>query len=315
MKVAEQTRSPESVLPSRFAVPLAAADLIYHAALLAGMGPQARTAADQVAAVFDASPEDRRTCIDAGNPLMFSLVAPNQCRSASRSLRVLVRSGLVEAGVLRWLRTYYLPEGETKCWNTLTYIGEPATAWEHARKAAERTSGLHVLRQMHAILGPRGHLCSVSWPVNEAAAQAWVSWQLDRTLPADKALEALGIGCAWAAAARVWEALLGQPARPRLGPWSISLRLGDGESRMRLGSTNWARCPENPDKRRRLAAVVECQGGDRRYAEALYKLIDSARHSHRPHTIGRAVELEFSGGQLQQAEFYLCVPRGEKGRT
>jgi hypothetical protein len=110
---------------------------------------------------------------------------------------------------------------------------------------------------------------------------------------------------AWLPALALWKALLGEPPNPRLGPWSISILLG-GDTRFRLGSTNWARRPEGDEKRRRLGAAIEAWGGDRRYAESLYKLIASVPSRNRPHSIGRAVEIEFSSdGQPLIAEFYL----------
>jgi hypothetical protein len=120
-------------------------------------------------------------------------------------------------------------------------------------------------------------------------------------------LAALRIEQAWPAVARFWEALLGSPPHPRYGPWSIGLRLG-GEPRLRVGSTNWSRRIEDNDKRRRMVDLVENQGGDRRFAESLYKLISAAARPGRVHALGRAVELEFFEGRPELSEFYLCVP-------
>jgi hypothetical protein len=276
--------------------------LIYHAALLAGMGAAARKITGELNSALQPSQGDERTCIDAGSRLIFSLLAPGP-----RSLRVLVRRGLVQGGSLPWLRAHYLPRQDPEHWHTLTYMGEPPSAWENARRAAERACALDHLRRTHAILGPYSRIYSVSQTAGTAPPQAWVGWQLDRALPVDKALDLLGIGHAWPLAASFWESLLGSPPHPRFGPWSISLGMG-GAPRLRVGSTNWSRRIEDDEKRRRMAALVERKGGDRRFAESLYKLIQGAARPGRVHAVGRAVELEFFEGRPVQAEFFIRVP-------
>jgi len=148
----------------------------------------------------------------------------------------------------------------------------------------------------------------VSSPQDSAGLSAWVGWQLDRTLAADRALEQLGYGQFWPIAAAFWTALLGTPPDPRRGgPWSISFKLG-AQTGLRLGSTNWIRNPEGPEKRRRMVSLVEQHGGDRRYAEALYKLVEAATTPGRPRPVGRAVEFEMSPHRAESAEFFLCKP-------
>jgi hypothetical protein len=283
-------------------VPLTAGDVLYYAGLLAGLGPRARQLAEELAAPLNAFAGDGRTCLDCGNPLMFSLLTPG-----GRSLRVFARCGPAEGGILPWLCTRYLPEGGVDRWAAENFVGEPPNAWEHARAAAERANGLEELRRVHALLGPFSHLYTISWSLGAEPPQAWVGWQLDRRLPASEALAAVGCGQAWPLAAAIWEALLGHPPDPRRGPWSISLLLG-GEFRLRLGSTNWARQIEEPEKRRRLAALVERLGGDRRFAEALYKLVESAVPTERRRAIGRAVEVELAAGKPESTEVYICMP-------
>jgi hypothetical protein len=264
------------------------------------MGGLSRQIAAELSAPLSTSTANDRTCIDGGSPLIFSVLAPGQ-----RCLRVLVRQGPAEEGCLPWLRMYYLPGGKVERWRTLAFVSEPATAWEHARCAAERVGGLDAFCQTHAILGPYSRLYCVDLRIGEA--QAWVGWQLDRTLPVTQALEMLGYKQAWPAAVGLWEALFGQAPHPRIGPWSLSILLG-GESRWRLGSTNWTRRIEDPEKRRRFATLVDRQGGDRRFAESLYKLIESTGQSGRLRAIGRALELEFKDDRAELAEFYLRMP-------
>lgn len=279
--------------------PWSAEKLVYYAALLAGLGVRARILSAEVATMLFAPGEPGRTCIDGGSPLVLSVVAPG-----GRRLGVITRSGPAEKGVLPWLRTYYHGDGGVERWQTETYVGEVPTAWERARFIAERAGQLEILRRTHAIIGPHSHLYSVDWSLDQSRPLARVGWQLDRTLPIDRALTALDHGHSWPTAASFWTALLGYAPDPRRGPWSISLLLGR-EPRLRLGSTNWARCFEEDDKRRRFAAVIDQQGADRRFAESLYKLIVSAsRQEHRG--IGRAVELELVDRTAEAAEFYFA---------
>jgi hypothetical protein len=282
--------------------PVSAVDLLYYAALLAGMGGLARQIADDLSTQISASTADDRTCIDAGSPLMFSLLAPGP-----RCLRVLVRQGVTESGCVPWLRTYYLPGGDVEQWRTLAFVGEPGAVWKQVCSAAERAGGLDILHRTHAILGPYSRLYSVNWRVDKDTGPAWVGWHLDRTLPVPQALEMLGWKQAWPTAVALWEALFGQAPHPRFGPWSLSILLG-GEPRWRLGSTNWTRRIEDVEKRRRFVTLVDHKGGDRRFAESLYRLVESVGQPGRPRAIGRAVELELMDGQAELAEFYLRMP-------
>jgi len=101
--------------PIRDAPPAAQepATLVYHAALLSGIGARSVQASQLAAADEQASLGSAeaacRTCIEGGSSLMFSVLAP-----AARHLRVISRSGPMHNGVLPWKRTYYQPNGELK---------------------------------------------------------------------------------------------------------------------------------------------------------------------------------------------------------
>lgn len=269
--------------------------------MLAGLGPCARSVAAEQVTLLNHTAGDGRTCIDGGSAVMFALLAP-----APRSLRLLTRSTTNVEGVMPWRRTHYLPSGKVERWHSETYLGEPPVAWAHAGEAAERAGALATLRQTHAVLGPHSRLYTVSWSLAAQEPRAWVGWQLDRSYPVDEALAAIGYAWAWPAAAAWWEQLLGFAPHPRRGPWSINLGLG-GRPQVRLGSTNWARCAEDSEKRRRLGALIEHGGGERRFAAGLYQLIAAAAPPGRPRAVGRAVELELGDGQVGLAEFYLCM--------
>jgi hypothetical protein len=106
--------------------------------------------------------------------------------------------------------------------------------------------------------------------------------------------------------------ILGTRTSALRGPWSLAVR-ADGE-RWRLGSSEWARCPEFQHKRRRLASVIAERGGDGRFTEAAYKLLEAEQGDGAPGRIGRAVEVEFvcgpRSGSAVTIECFLAVPAG-----
>jgi hypothetical protein len=301
---------------------LSAAELLHYASLLSGLGAWSSSLPDDQAPVErkDGSRQEvlGRTCIDAGSSMMFSVVAPGR-----RSLRVLSRlrapvehsdgppiersDGALAAGVISWQRLHRQAGKPLERWHSETYLGEPPDIWARIEMCARRVDGLERFRRAHAVLGPRGRIYSLSYRL-DGPPEATMSWRLDRFFRLDETLDLLGFPGAWKAAAWVWEELLGFPASLRTGPWSILLPLHNTEPRLRIGSTNWARLPEGAEKRRRLAGLVERLGGDGRYAQALYKLIEEAGRSGRRPAIGRAVEVELEGSQVVTAEFFLCVP-------
>ena len=282
------------------------ATLVYHAALLSGVGRRSVEVAQRAARSEQAagsSPDpDGRTCIDGGGRQVFGLLA-----TGARHLRVISRSGPARGGTLPWTRSYYHPDGGTETWITETYLGEQLSGWSRARDTAARVGQSDAFQHAHSILGPHSHIYSVDWVLGQSYPSVWVGWQLDRTLTPDRALAQLDYADAWPRASAFWTALLGVAPDPRLsGPWSVRLAFG-GPSRLRVGSTNWLRHPEGEGKRRRLTSLVEQYGGDRRFAESLYKLIESAVPPERRRPVGRAVEFEISPTHDDSAEFFLCA--------
>jgi hypothetical protein len=293
--LASSARAPTSALP--------AADLLQCVALLAGLGGQAQAVVGELAGMAGSvACAEGRTCIDAGSQLMFSLLA-----RGGRNLRVLARTCASAGGVTPWLRVHQGASRRVERIRAETYVGEPAAAWQRAVVAARLVGGEDRLRRYQATLGPRGRIYSVAWSPDPAAPHAAVSWQLDRTAAPGDMLAACGLGAAWPVASELFELLFGHPLRAR-GPWSVQRLLHTDEQRVRIGTTSWARMIEDVDKRRRLAALVYRLGGDARFAEGIYKLIDSSGPHHLGSRIGRAVEIELVEDQLVEMEFYLCVP-------
>jgi len=287
----------ETLAPGRA---LELSELVYLAGLMAGLGAGSRSAANRVMRDINIPDGAHRSCIEGGGQMMFALLAPG-----ARSLRVLTRCGSEPEGILNWRRAYFIAGAEPECWRAEFYPRETAESWNRAVSVAERVGGGERLRRLHATLGPRSQIYSVSWLVSGGHPQATVSWRLDRTYDPSEALSALGRRASWTAAQPIWEGLFGFVLQRRHGPWSIQLPLHTDESRVRVGSSRWTLRIEDPAKRQRLARLVERLGGDPRFAEGLYKLVQSANPSAGMTPVGRAVEMDLIGDQVTGAEFYL----------
>jgi hypothetical protein len=278
-------------------------ELVQYVALLAGLGSRSQQLVNQLASICEGqATTSGRTCIDAGNTLMFSLYAPGE-----RGLRVLLRQGPTVDGATPWLRVHQPAHGTIDYLHTETYIGEPPAAWQHTLAAAQLVGGEQRLLAYQAILGTHGRIYSSAWSVADSAPYASVSWQLDRRTALLPVLAACGIDHGWRLVSEHLQALFGQPPGT-IGPWSIQLTLHSAQPCIRIGTTRWARMIEHPTKRRRFSALVEQVGGDARFAEALYKLIESAAPNNLATRIGRAVELAVVGDQVTGIEFYLSLP-------
>ncbi|MBC8159789.1 MAG: hypothetical protein H7Z42_01105, partial [Roseiflexaceae bacterium] len=180
-----------------------------------------------------------------------------------------------------------------------------AAAWARAQEVARQADCEAELRRRHTAIGLRGTIFSVAH-APDAPATGAITWQLDRHIAPRDVLQACGMVAAWPAASALLQELTGAPLFPRVGPWSLAWALGETGPCLRLGSSLWARTPEEPRKARAMAAAVARLGGDGRYAEGLYKLLDSARTGHQ--RIGRAVEIELRGAEIIGIEVFLHVP-------
>jgi len=281
--------------------PIEPVDLLFRAALLAGLESRARS----VITTLDTTQIDhfsQRTCIDAGNPLLLSIKSTEQ-----RSLRVFRQSPTAthDSNFPRWIGTHYASNGTIAKSVTDTFFRNQTAAWEHALTFAKSADRLAQFHYYHAILGLKGRIFQTSYESNFSESH-WVTWQLDRATSPNDAITA----CQSAAspdAIQHLQDLFGRSILPRSGPWSLSCNLDASEPHLKLGTTMWARLPEASGKHQRMAAIVAQLGGDSRFSEALYKLLDSAR-SDNSTRIGRAVEVELLGDRAINLEFYLSVP-------
>jgi len=276
--------------------------LLLRAGLLAGLGSQAEPVAGELSAGRsnrDQS-DERRTCVDAGWPLLFTVRSPG-----SRSLCVLLRESFSEGGTARWTRVH---QQASKCERQLIETFPPGSreAWPRALDLASRLGAEDFFRRRHARLGLQGRLFSIACPMDDRGLGSSVTWHLDRSSSLVEALSACGAGNTWPAAAEVLQRLLGRLPSPKYGPWSITCDLCD-PVRTRLGTTSWARGPEDDSKRRRFAATVQSLRGDGRFAEALYRLLESRPHSEPGSArTGRAVEIEIANEKVASVECYLA---------
>lgn len=280
-------------------------DLIFRAALLAGLGPQARkAAAASPLTTGHAREETGKTCIDAGGMMMFSLHS-----ARPGELGILRRLTGGTEGVQPWLWTNYrrVPAGiETDAWNSWIFSGEGKAHFSHVWQAVEKSGEITRFREVHAELGRRGRFVFAIQPVDPPGLPTWIGWQLDKhTRPAD-ALRAIGYGELWPHARKLMQQFLGSTLTDRSHPWSVAVGFGSEGFLVRVGSTIWARQPEIPGKYRRLASCFREIGGDDRTVEAIYKLLLPARAE--PYTrVGRAIEIEFCDDQFRGVQLLLLA--------
>lgn len=283
--------------------------LLFHAALLSGLGarargvlaPPVRTPADDPDGHPDGHPA-LRSCIDAGSDTILSVRAPG-----GRGLRIIRRApaGATESGAQRWLHEHHADGGATERWRTTAFGARSPEAWGLALESAGAHGVDDRLRRLHGGIGCHGRLLKVALRQG-GNPEVWVSWQLDRRESVEAALRSVGLPDDVSTAHAVVERLVGRPLTSRSRPWSLSISLTDPTPRVRLGTTIWARLPDSSAKGRRLAAEVAAFGGDGRYAEALYKLLSA---DARGASVGRAVEVECRDGVPSTLEAYLALPR------
>jgi hypothetical protein len=285
----------------------ATAETVRILTLLAGGGA---ASSDAVEWVLDrgrlAQSRSSRTCLDGGSQLVVAIGAPG-----GRRLRLFSRvPGDRRRGVTR-LASWSWDGNVSTGWRHL-YSGEPVGTWADIGAAGVDVDP--ILAAWHRILGPNGRIYSLD--VNDRGP-AWVGWQLDPGVPIGRALAALGLGGAWPAAEPVLTDLLGFRPPDKGAPWSLAV--ASDASRWRIGTSRWARCPEDAGKRRRLADTVSACGGDRSFAEGVYKVVLAS--SDVPSRVGRAAEVEFLFGpragegvgracspQPVGVEFFLASP-------
>ena len=277
--------------------------ILFQAALVCGSGANARSAVCQLTGQALFSPE-KRSCIDGGTPLLLVVRSPGD-----RVFDVCVRHTDTLAGAQTWRRTRL--DGFTReTWHTRLFpaAGRAATAEAHDMTWDCRVH--EEFERLHASLGLNASPFLVARQHAHAADRVWIGWQLERHFHPSRALASCGRGDAWQRMAPVLESLLGRPAPLHSSGWCVLAGLGEGHTRIRVGTTQWSRVPESRNKIANLRKTVSSIGGDTCFAEALYRLLlpDGGHEGHFIRPVGCAVEIEtFRDGSIT-TDFFLRIP-------
>ncbi|WP_370942049.1 hypothetical protein AB5J62_23370 [Amycolatopsis sp. cg5] len=274
------------------------AEAPFLAALLAGLGAQARAVADALPGLDDGETErDGRTCLDGGSAAVFGVGAPG-----GRVLDLQVRPDPVSTlNVQRWHGVTAAKGETTRRWERRLYLGHNAEAFTHAESIVDDR-----FAPLHARVGPFGRIYSVT---EDPVLGPEIGWQFDR----DVRVRDIVDPALWRLATPLLDDLHGFAVSRTAGPWSLAARFGPSGVRVSLGTSRWAYSVEDQAKRRRLAHWIDSLGGDGRHAEALYQLANGYRGDTRGVRIGRAaeVEVDLEAGQVATARAYLALPRKE----
>jgi hypothetical protein len=266
-------------------------DLVRALGLLAGLGCAARSLTTEGTVAQGAA----RTCIDAGGDTLVTLRAPGPVTLAFGET-----IGADPApNVRRWRRRVVGPVNEA---GESLIFGAPAP--EHWSVARNYLLDLGTLGEALVTLRARGRVYMATRREPETG-ESWIAFALHPRQSPRETLAAVGLTGVWAPAAARLSELFGRHVTEHLRPWSIALPLGAkarARRLVRLGTTAWARVPEDRDKPARLARQIDALGGDGGLAEAAYGLI--ARHAG-PGTVGAAAEFDVEDGRVTAALYTL----------
>jgi hypothetical protein len=264
--------------------------------LLAGLGAGARGLG--TAGGFAAA-GPARTCIDAGRGTLVTLRAPGPV-----ALAFAEAVGVDPApNVRRWRRLAIGPAPDT---GESLIFGAPHM--EHWQVARDYLTELGALGEALVTLRGRGRVYMATRREPETG-ESWIAFALHPRQSPRETLAAIGRTGVWTPAAACLTELFGRPATEHLKPWSIALPLGAAaraRGLVRLGTTAWARAPEDRDKPARLARQIDRIGGDGSLAEAAYGLV--RRHAGPragPGAVGTACEYDVEDGRVAAALYTL----------
>ncbi len=268
--------------------------------LLAGLGPVAGSL-PEVLGGGAGRVVGERSCVDGGARAVVRVGGPE--RSLDVRLRRADRPGQswevrhVRRGlaVSRGRRTLFAP-------------GDPDAA-AIVRAVVERAGATAAFREVHARLGPSARLFSLTEP---EAGPTEVTWLLDRDRVPAAVLDGAGLGREWRAAAEVLDALHGFAVSGGAGPWGVGVTFTP-DPQVRIGTSRWTRCPDDPAKRRRAAAVTGALGGDGAFVDAAVQLLDGLRDPRVPARIGRAADVLVTDDTARAVDLYLAVPPHVRG--
>lgn len=298
-------------------------DLTYHAALLAGLGADARAVAHFSAAI--ARPGKGRSCLDGGSAIQLALEAPGP-----PSLGVLVRVGNAVSEARSALRSGFLPDGD----KLEAFLTESTTV--------DATLGVWLLSEPagSAIgFGARGQtydqiLESIAPFVDVAKARQRMGklasatpWAI--TIRADGAVElhvlverradpaslvrSIAGEASWRQLADVLSGAIGQAADDTAWPWLLIVRLD--EDGLRIGTSLPARRIETDRSRARLVTAFEKMAGPASQLDATWRLLHGAIAEGQRWVVARGVEAKI-GDRGPSLRVILVppppVPRGSR---
>lgn len=281
--------------------------LLFRAALLCGLGAQARALAQRLAAITLHG--DGRSCLDAGSPVQLTLEAPGPAR-----LRVGVRLG----APLSPLRLAGLVQDDAarRLVSALAALPEPAHAhlgtwlfWSAERQSVfvdlRDPSPADALARLLPLLGPRQRTRLEQQRRSAGSARPWVlrlraeatgsiglelHWLLARHDDPERWVDTLLPG-AWPRVLDVYGCLLQRPRAA--GRWVVAASLDDDaddeRASLRVGNSGWSLVAEDERKHRAVGELIGALGGARDHAEAMWSLCRGAAAG--AWRVGRACEV------------------------
>ncbi len=300
-------------------------ETLYLAALLAGEGRGARALADEACGWMSAS--RGRSCVEAGTTLQLRVDTGSGTRL---SYAVPVGS----AGVLREAVGLLDPlpkaldqigafsdagKGPLGTWLLRT----SATTWsayvdvraESPRAAALRLSPLldevgreNLARVLTLLEVGEPWLARIDAPA-EGPLRVLLGWRLFRERDPAAAVRRWRPEAPFSTIEPILRALLGGPLSPRQQPWLIWTALDAASSPgLRMGSSLWARRPDDDAKRTAIRSTFVELGGDPGHAEAMLSLLVGRVPRGQRWVVARAVDVSVTEAGAQVSVMMVPWP-------
>lgn len=302
--------------------PRTAEQTLYRAALLSGLGKEARALSDRVGAAMRGGRAEGMSCLEAGAPLQFTIDAPGKTalrvgyRVAGRpgdearktlppGVREVVERAVRTLGPPRHalrdsLGTWVFESEAGRCVHLDVRDGSPQVALDRLRPLLDREGVVRL--EACSFLLDYGHPWNLHLAVDSGEAPALL-WLLDRRTDLGRVAERLGPPEAWVAIRDFLRTLLRGAPELRPGRWVVQVPLGAQPPCLRLATTAWAYLEEDQRKQAELGQRVAELGGPRDPAEALFSLCRGT--AGRRWRVGRAVHVLAGEGGLQRVRFHL----------
>lgn len=301
-------------------------ETLYLAALLAGEGPRASALADEACGWMAAT--RGRSCVEAGTTLQLRVdTGPLQkLRYAvpvadSRAL-LTGDSGSAGARLQQALEDVRAAAGAAKgplgTW--LMRAGATWSAYVDLRCQSPRAAAL----RLAPLLDDEGKtnleralvLLEVGEPWlarieahSQGLRRVHLGWRLFRERDPEAAVRRWQPEASFSAIKPVLQTLLGGPLSPRQQPWLIWIPL-DSESPpgLRLGSSLWARRPDDERKRTAIRSTFHQLGGDASHAEAMLSLLSGRVPKGNRWVVARALDVSVTEARTKVSVMMVPWP-------